>query len=239
MNNQELLDKIAYNVSLGNINANYPGHNHRLKGQPGVVELMRTALDQKIDPKEIIVKALSKPMEEATEKFESDTYLAPHILTSAKCVGDAMDMLAPHLKTAGLKQAKFVIATVKGDLHETGPLFVGMMLKGGGLETINLGYDVSASQIVKTVKNHKAAYVGLSASFAPAKGEIKRVISTLKANGIRDEVKVLIGGSATSAQFAEQIGADAYCKYAFQIIDVLKSLDNWSGFAGTNRDLAS
>ena len=85
MNNQELLDKIAYNVSLGNINVSYPGHNHKLKGQPGVVELMRTALDQKIDPKKIIVKALSKPMEEVTEKFESDTYLAPHILISAKC----------------------------------------------------------------------------------------------------------------------------------------------------------
>jgi 5-methyltetrahydrofolate--homocysteine methyltransferase len=232
MNNQEILDKIAYNVSRGNINVEYPGHNHRLEGQPGVVELMRTALDKKIDPKEIIAKALSEPMEKVTEKFKSDAYLAPQILTSAKCVGDAMDMLAPHLKKAGIKQAKFVIATVKGDLHETGPLFVVMMLKGGGFKTINLGYDVSANRIVKTVKNHKAAYVGLSTSYAPAKGEMEQVIRTLKADGIRDKVKVLIGGSATSAQFAEQIGADAYCKYAFQIIDVLKSLDNWSGFAG-------
>ena len=103
------------------------------------------------------------------------------------------------MKKAGIKQAKFAIATVKGDLHETGPLSVVMMLKGGGFKTINLGYDVSANRIVKTVKNHKAAYVGLSASFAPAKGEMEHVISTLNANGIRDEVKVLIGGSATSA----------------------------------------
>lgn len=234
MNNQELLDKIANNVIRGNINVKYPGQNLRLQGQPGVVELMRIALDQKIDPKEIIVKALSKPMEQVTEKFESDAYLAPHILISAKCVGDAMDMLAPHLKKAGIKQAKFAIATVKGDLHETGPLSVVMMLKGGGFKTINLGYDVSANRIVKTVKNHKAAYVGLSASFAPVKGEMEHVISKLKADGIRDDVKVLIGGSATSAQFAEQIGADAYCKYAFQIIDVLKCLDNWSGFAGAD-----
>jgi 5-methyltetrahydrofolate--homocysteine methyltransferase len=109
-----------------------------------------------------------------------------------------------------------------------------MILKGFGFKTINIGYDVSANRIVKAVKNNKAAYVGLSTSYAPAKGEIEHVIGTLKANGIRDEVKVVIGGSATSAQFAEQIRADAYCKYAFQIIDVLKSLDNWSGFAGAD-----
>jgi 5-methyltetrahydrofolate--homocysteine methyltransferase len=109
-----------------------------------------------------------------------------------------------------------------------------MMLKGFGFKTINLGYDVSANRIVKTVKNHKAAYVGLSTSFTPARKEMGHVISKMTVDGIRDEVKVLIGGSDTSTQFAEQIGADAYCKNAFQIIGVLKSLDNCSGFAGAN-----
>jgi 5-methyltetrahydrofolate--homocysteine methyltransferase len=234
MNNRELLDDIAYNVIRGNINADYPGHNMELKGQPGVIELMRIALDEEIDPKKIIVKALSKPMEEVSEKFKNDAYLAPQILTSAQCVGDAMDMLAPYLKKSGIKQAKFVIATVKGDFHETGPLFVVLMLKGAGFKTINLGYNVSSNRIVKTVKNHKAAYVGLSTSFTPARKKMGDMISKMTADGLRDEVKVLIGGSATSAKFAEQIGADAYCKNAFQIIDVLKSLDNWSGFAGAN-----
>jgi 5-methyltetrahydrofolate--homocysteine methyltransferase len=234
MNNQELLDKIVYNVIQGNINVKYPGHNIGLKGQPGVIELMRKALNQDIDKKEILLKALLKPMEDITEKFKCNVNLGPHLLTSAKCVGDAMNLLTPHLKKSGIEQAKFVIATVKGDLHETGPLFVAMMLKSVGFKTINLGYDVSANRIVKAVKNHQAAYVGLSASFAPATGELRRVIKTLHAEGIRDEVKILIGGSATSAQFAEEIGADAYCKNAFQILDVLKSLDNWSGFTFKN-----
>jgi methylmalonyl-CoA mutase cobalamin-binding domain/chain len=232
MNNQELLDKIAYNVIQGNLNVKYPGHNLRLKGQPGVIELMQKALNQNIDPKEIIVESLAKPMDEVIEQYETDDYLAPHVLISAKCVGVAMDMLAPELEETGIKRPKFVIAVVKGDYHEIGAKYVALMLKGVGYKTINLGSNVSANRIAETVKNHKAAYVGLSAFYAPARGEMEHVITKLEAEGIRDEVKVVIGGAATSDQFAEQIGADAYCENALQVPEMLKSLDNWSGFAG-------
>ena len=232
MNNQELLDKIAYNVIQGNLKFKYPGHNLRLKGQPGVLELMQKAMHQNIDPKEIIVESLAKPMEKVIEKYETDDYLAPHVLISAKCVGVAMDMLAPDLKEIGIKRPKFVLAVVKGDYHEIGTKYVSLMLKGIGYKPINLGSNVSANRIVETVKNHKAAYVGLSAFYAPALGEMEHVIAKLEAVGIRDEVKVVIGGAATSDQFAEKIGADAYCEDALQVPEMLKSLDNWSGFAG-------
>jgi len=232
MNNQELLDKISYSVIQGNLNVKYPGHNLRLKGQPGVIDLMQKALNQNIDPKEIIVECLAKPMDEVIEKYETDDYLAPHVLISAKCVGVAMDMLAPDLEEAGIMQPKFVIAVVKGDCHEIGAKYVALMLKGVGYKTINLGSNISANRIVETVKNHEAAYVGLSAFYAPARGEMEHVITKLEAVGIRDEVKVVIGGAATSHQFAEQIGADAYCENALQVPEMLKRLDNWSGFAG-------
>jgi 5-methyltetrahydrofolate--homocysteine methyltransferase len=171
-------------------------------------------------------------MDEVIEKYETDDYLAPHVLISAKCVGVAMDMLAPDLEKTGITQPKFVIAVVKDDYHEIGAKYVALMLEGVGYNPINLGSNVSANQIVETVENHQAAYVGLSAYYTPAMGEMEHVITKLEAAGIRDEVKVVIGGGATSDQFAEQIGADAYCENAIQVPEMLKSLDNWSGFAG-------
>jgi 5-methyltetrahydrofolate--homocysteine methyltransferase len=109
-----------------------------------------------------------------------------------------------------------------------------MMLKGIGYETINLGPDVSANRIADAIKDHKATYVGLSAFYASARVEMEHVMSKLEDESIRSGVRILIGGVAASANFAEQIGADAYCENAFEVIDVLKSFDNWSGFAGAN-----
>ncbi|MHC4457823.1 MAG: cobalamin-dependent protein [Planctomycetota bacterium] len=230
---QELIEKIACNVIQGRPNDKYPGANCKLKGQPGVIELMGKALDRNIDPKEIIAEALAKPMQEALKKFESDEFLAPNVLSSANCVGVAMDMLEPYLKETGInRRSKFVIATVRGDSHDIGPKVVEVMLKGFGYKTINLGIDVSANRILETAINHKVTCVGLSALYTPTIGEMEHTINALEMAGIRDELKVLIGGGATSALFAEQIGADAYCKDAFQAVGVLKRMDNWSGFAG-------
>jgi 5-methyltetrahydrofolate--homocysteine methyltransferase len=233
MTKQELIEKIAFNVIQGRPNVKYPGANRKLKGQPGVIELMHMALDQSIDPKEIIAETLAKPMQKALKKFENDEFLAPNVLLSADCVGIAMDMLDPHLKEAGInRRSKFVIATIRGDHHDVGPKVVEVMLKGIGYKTINLGTDVSANRILETAINHKVACIGLSALYTPASGEMEHVINALEVAGIRGEVKVLIGGGATSAKFAEQIGAEAYCEDAFQAIGVLKRMDNWSGFAG-------
>jgi 5-methyltetrahydrofolate--homocysteine methyltransferase len=201
-------------------------------GQPGVVEWMQKALNEDIDPKEIILESLARPMDEVFEKYEADDYLACHVLVSAKCVGVAMDMLAPDLEEIGIRRPRFVIAVVKGDYHETGARYVSLMVKGVGYEAIDLGSNVSANRIVEAAKKHEAACVGLSASCFYAKREIGNVIAELEAEGVRDDVKVVIGGMATSNRYAEQIGADAYCKNAMQVPEMLKSLDNWSGFAG-------
>jgi 5-methyltetrahydrofolate--homocysteine methyltransferase len=171
-------------------------------------------------------------MDVVIEKYETDDYLAPHVLGSANCVGAAMDMLTPDLEDSGIRRPKCVISVVKGDYHENGAICAALMIKGVGYKTIYLGANISANRIVESAKHHEAAYVGLSVSCVHAKEEVGHVISNLEAEGMRDDVTVLIGGTATSDRFADQVGADAYCKSAFQIPERLKSLDNWSGFAG-------
>jgi 5-methyltetrahydrofolate--homocysteine methyltransferase len=157
------------------------------------------------------------------EKFEKKEYLIPDMLASAECVGVAMDLLAPHLIKAGVEsKGKFVIATVKGDLHDIGKNIVAIMLKGAGYQVIDLGTDVSADRITAAVKENQASFLGLSALLTTTMRVMGEVVEQLKEEGIRDRVKVLIGGAPTSIEFAHEIGADAYCKDAFQALEIMK-----------------
>ncbi len=224
MNKQELLEKIAFNVVQGRLEAADEGFDPGLHGQPGVTELMEEALAQGLEPKEILMGPLTTSMELVGEKFERNEYLIPDMLASAECVGLAMDMLAPHLIKAGVKtKGKFIIATVAGDLHDIGKNIVAIMLKGAGYEVVDLGTDVPTDRIVAAVKEHQAPFVGLSALLTTTMRVMGEVVQKLKDEGMRQQVKVLIGGAPTSKEFAQQIEADAYCKDAFQAIDVLKT----------------
>lgn len=225
--NQELIDKIAFNVVQGRLEAEDEGFDPGLEGQPAVTELMQQALEQGVDPKEIVIGALTRSMETVGEKFERNEYLIPDMLASAECVGLAMEMLAPHLIKAGVKsKGKFIIATVAGDLHDIGKNIVAIMLKGAGYEVIDLGTDVSVDRILEAVKQHQAPFVGLSALLTTTMRVMGDVVQRLEGEGLRQQVKVLIGGAPTSPEFAQQIGADAYCKDAFQAIDKLKTYES-------------
>ena len=226
LNKQELLEKISFNVIQGRLEAEDEGFDPGLEGQPGVTELMQQALDKGIDPKDIVLGALTKSMEVVGEKFERQEYLIPDMLASAECVGLAMDMLAPHLIKAGVEsKGKFVIATVAGDLHDIGKNIVAIMLKGAGCEVIDLGTDVSAERILEVVRDQQAPFVGLSALLTTTMRVMAEVVQRLEAEGLRQKVKVFIGGAPTSTEFAQQIGADAHCRDAFQAIDILKTLE--------------
>lgn len=226
MDTSELLEKIAFNVVQGRVEAEDEGFDPGLEGQPGVTELVNEALNQNIDPKKILIESLTESMEIVGEKFEKNEYLIPDMLASAECVGMAMDLLAPHLIKAGVEsKGKFVIATVQGDLHDIGKNIVAIMLKGAGYEIIDLKSDVSTDRIVEAVKENEAPLLGLSALLTTTMRNMKDVIERLKEGGLRKNVKVLIGGAPTSKEFAAQIGADAYCKDAFQAIEVLKSFE--------------
>jgi 5-methyltetrahydrofolate--homocysteine methyltransferase len=225
MDKQELLKKIAMNVVQGRVEAGDEGFDAGLEGQPAVTELVQEALDQGIDAKDIVLESLTASMEEVGEKFERNEYLIPDMLASAECVGVAMDILSPHLMKAGVEsKGKFVIATVAGDLHDIGKNIVAIMLKGAGYEVIDLGADAPTDRIVGAVKEHGAPFLGLSALLTTTMRVMGDVIQKLEGEGLRDNVKVLIGGAPTSAEFAREIGADAFCRDAFEAIDVLKTM---------------
>ena len=225
MENNELLEKIAFNVIQGRVEAEDEGFDEGLEGKPAVTELVEEAIQQDLDPKTIVLKGLTEAMEAVGDKFEREEYLIPDMLASAECVGTAMDILSDRLVGAGVEsKGKFIIATVAGDLHDIGKNIVAIMLKGAGYEVIDLGTNVPTEQIVEEVKEHQAPYLGLSALLTTTMRVMGEVIEKLNEEGVRSKVKVLIGGAPTSREFAEQIGADAYCRDAFQSIDVLKTI---------------
>jgi 5-methyltetrahydrofolate--homocysteine methyltransferase len=225
MDNKTLIEKIAFNIVQGRVEAEDEGFDEGFEGQPAVTELVNEALEAGIDPKTIVIDGLTHAMEIVGKKFEREEYLIPDMLASAECVGVAMDIMSPHLLKAGVEsKGKFVIATVAGDLHDIGKNIVSIMIKGAGYEVVDLGADVPTQVIVEAVKENKAPYLGLSALLTTTMRVMQEVIDTLKEEGLRDNVKIFIGGAPTSQAFADQIGADAHCKDAFEAIEVMKTV---------------
>jgi len=223
MGSQTLIETIVFNIVQGRVEAEDEGLDEGLEGQPAVTELVEEALERGVDPQAIVIDGLTRAMEIVGEKFEREEYLIPDMLASAECVGIAMDIMSPHLLKAGVKsKGKFVVATVAGDLHDIGKNIVSIMLKGAGYEVIDLGADVHTATIVQAVKENQASYLGLSALLTTTMWVMEEVINALKTEGLDNQVKVLIGGAPTSKSFADQIGADAHCKDAFEAIGVLK-----------------
>ena len=223
MTTEDMVKQIAFNVLQGRVEAEDEGFDEGLEGKPGVTELIRESVDRKMDAKVIVLDGLTKAMNEVGEKFEKGEYLIPDMLASAECVGAAMDILGPHLTASGVEsKGKFIIATVAGDLHDIGKNIVSIMLKGAGYEVIDLGNDVSTERIVNAVKEHEAPFLGLSALLTTTMRVMEEVIQELQSAGLRDQIKVFIGGAPTTPEFASKIGADACCKDAFQAIDILK-----------------
>ncbi|MBW1668228.1 MAG: corrinoid protein [Deltaproteobacteria bacterium] len=223
MYTRELINKISFNVIQGRVEAEDEGFDEGLEGQPAVTELVHMALEKGVDPKAIVIDGLTKAMELVGEKFERGEYLIPDMLASAECVSAAMDIMGSHLVHAGVKsKGKFVIATVAGDLHDIGKNIVSIMLKGSGYEVVDLGSDVPTEKIVTSVKEQQAPYLGLSALLTSTMWVMEEVINKLKKEGLYGNVKVLIGGAPISQSFADKIGAYAYCRNAFEAIEILK-----------------
>lgn len=225
INDQALIEEIAFNIIQGRVVAEDEGFDAGLEGKPAVTELVKEAIKNGIDPKAIVIDALTESMEFVGEKFERGEYLIPDMLASAECVGAAMDILSPHIVKVGVKtKGKFIIATVAGDLHDIGKNIVSIMLKGAGYDVIDLGADVPTDRIIEAVKEHQAPYLGLSALLTTTMREMDKVIKRLIEVGLRDKVHVLIGGATTSEAFAREIGADIYCRDALQAIDRLRNM---------------
>jgi 5-methyltetrahydrofolate--homocysteine methyltransferase len=220
----ELLKKISLNVVQGRVESDDEGFDEGFEGQPAVTELVEEALAAGIEPEEILITGLTTAMNIVGEKFEKGEYLIPDMLAAAEAVGAGMDILTPHLLKAGVaSKGKFVIATVAGDLHDIGKNIVAIMLKGAGYEVIDLGVDVTPETIINTVKGENAPYLGLSALLTTTMRTMEEVINRLNEEGLRNNVKVCIGGAPTSQEFSEKIGADTHCVDAFALLAWLKA----------------
>lgn len=218
----DVMNVIKENVIFGHVDQLDEGFDGNMEGKPGVSELVQTAIEKGVSAQSILT-ALSSGMTIVGEKYESEEYLMPDMLASAECVSVAMDILTPCLLKENIeRKGTFVIATMEGDLHDIGKNIVAIMLKGDGYDVKDLGSSVTAEKIVEAVKANNARFVGLSALLTTTMIHMQSVIDLLKSKGLRDSVKVLIGGAPTTPDFAQQIGADAYCKDAFAALDVMR-----------------
>ncbi len=222
----EIIDAIKLNVVQGRRNREDEGLEDELTGEPGVTELVTKAIEQGMDAREILISGLTAGMEEMGIKYERGEYYIPDMLAAAEAVGQAMDILEPHLKGGEQNpvKGKFVLATVEKDQHDIGKNLVGIMLKGAGFHLLDLGVNVPADRIVNAVEEEGAEFVGLSALLNTTMSYMEDTIKKLEARGLRKKVKVLIGGAPTSPGFAKRIGADAHCKDAFAAIDTANRL---------------
>ena len=222
---QEILDKLKENVIQGRKTQDSEGIEEEMTGTPGVLELTQQAIDAKL-PAQDIIGTLTAGMQVVGDKFSTKEYFIPDMLAAADAVGAAMDALKPVLEAANVEtRGKFVIATVKGDIHDIGKNIVAILLKGAGYEVNDLGIDVPEDKIVEVVKAESPNYVGLSALLTTTMVEMGTVINALADNGLRDKVKVLIGGAAVSDDYAQEIGADAFCADGFAAIKVLEGFE--------------
>jgi 5-methyltetrahydrofolate--homocysteine methyltransferase len=224
VNKDDLIKSICDNVVQGRRTKDDEGIDETLSGTPGVVELVSEALATDLSIQSILKDGLSQGMDIVGKKFEVNEYFIPDMLAAAEAVSAAMDVLEPYIMKAGLEsKGQFVIATVLGDHHDIGKNIVALLLKGAGFQVIDLGNDVPADKIVEAARKNNAQQVGLSALLTTTMPEMKTTIAALEKAGLREKVKVLIGGAPTSREFAREIGADAHCKDAFEAIAVAES----------------
>ena len=222
---ENLIDSIRENVIQGRVTQEDEGMEEGMVGQPAVTELVKEALAQNIDVKSIINEGLTKGMNIVGEKFEAGEYFIPDMLASAEAVGVAMEMLGPHLAKSGIKsKGKILIATVKGDLHDIGKNIVSILLRGAGYTVKDLGNDIDPQAIVDAVKEERPEFLGLSALLTSTMLHMEDTVRALVDSGLRDDIKIVIGGAPVSEEFAQRIGADGYGADGFQAIAIVESL---------------
>jgi 5-methyltetrahydrofolate--homocysteine methyltransferase len=207
----EVLQKISEELQSG---------NYRV-----VPKLVQDALDAKIPPSKILSEGLVSGMDIVGDKFRRDELFMPEVLISAKAMQAGMEILRPKLIESGAKLAgKIVLGTVKGDLHDIGKNLVGMLMEGAGYEVIDLGIDVPSDKFVDAVKTTKPNLVGLSALLTTTMPKMKEVIDSLVEAGVRNSVKVVVGGAPVTEKFAKDIGGDGYAPDAASAVEKAREL---------------
>ena len=197
-----------------------------IKGQaPKVKELVQKAVDEKIPAADILRQGLIKGMGVVGEKFKNNEFYVPEVLIAARAMKAGMEILRPLLAEAKIEPlGRAAIGTVKGDLHDIGKNLVAMMLEGAGFEIIDLGIDVSPEKFIEAVREKKAQIVCMSALLTTTMPSMKTTIEAVKEAGLREKVKVLIGGAPVTENYANEVGADGYAPDAASAADRAKEL---------------
>jgi len=185
----------------------------------------KKALADGVPPGDILHKACVPAMTKVGELFEAGEKFVPEMLISARAMQAAMEVLKPQLVDAGVESAgRVVIGTVAGDLHDIGKNLVSMMLEGAGFEIVDLGSDVSADQFIEAVQKNEPDIVGMSALLTTTMTSIGTTIDALIEAGLRDRVKILIGGAPVTQDFADKVGADGFAPDAGSAARVAKAV---------------
>jgi 5-methyltetrahydrofolate--homocysteine methyltransferase len=191
----------------------------------GTQAIVPEALADGISPERILKEGLISAMGEVGARFEKGEFYVPEMLISARAMKSGLALLRPHLVAANFQAVgKVVIGTVQGDLHDIGKNVVGMMLEGVGFEVIDLGADVSAESYVTAAQKHQPDLLACSALLTTTMPHMQTIIQQLDEAGLRQQVKVMIGGAPVTEAYANQIGADGYAPDAAAAASLAKAL---------------
>ena len=191
------------------------------------IDLTEEALDDDIGAEEILNEGLMPGMDYVGVEFKAGNMFVPEVLRSARAMQGAMAILRPLLVESGAPMAgKVLLGTVKGDLHDIGKNLVGMMCEGAGFEVKDLGKDVSPEQFVEAIKEYEPSIVGMSALLTTTMRVMGNTIRALEEAGVRDRVKVMVGGAPVTQAFADEIGADGYASNAAAASELAKRLSS-------------
>jgi 5-methyltetrahydrofolate--homocysteine methyltransferase len=207
----EILSKISEAIIEGNVD--------------DMVDMTEEAIDDGIPAQDILDKGLMAGMDYVGVEFKAGNMFVPEVLRSARAMQTAMDVLKPELAKAGAKRTgKVLLGTVKGDMHDIGKNLVGMMCEGAGFEVKDLGKDIDPDGFVQAIRDYKPDVVGMSALLTTTMRAMGHTIKALEEAGLRDQVKVMVGGAPVTQAFADQINADGYAPNAAAAADLARKL---------------
>jgi 5-methyltetrahydrofolate--homocysteine methyltransferase len=191
-----------------------------------IIEHVKELINTGCRPQDILNQGMIAAMEKIGEKFKDGTVFIPEVLLSARAMNEAVLYLEPYLSSDQKtnKKRKVMIGTVYGDLHDIGKNLVITMLRGVGYEVIDLGINLKSDAFVEKVREIKPDVLGMSALLTTTMPEMKTVIKLLEKNGLRESIKILVGGAPVNQKYADEIGADAYAQDAGQAVSVINDL---------------
>jgi methylmalonyl-CoA mutase cobalamin-binding domain/chain len=211
MNHDEILQGLYDQTLVGNA--------------PAVLDLTNEGLATGLTPERMLFEALIPSLEEVGARFERGDFFVPEMLIAGKAMSGALDLLRPLLAETGAETVgKFVMGTVKGDVHDIGKNLVNIMLEGAGFEVIDLGVQVAPEKFIAAIEEHRPDIVGFSAFLTTTMPMFKANINALQKAGLREKVIVMVGGAPVTQEYADAVGADGYAADASAAVKLAKSL---------------